>query len=53
MLLNEIKTGGGGSGGNAGSSGIDHDAVVTCLACFTYPPYISDETFNGVLDVRD
>ena len=40
---------------SAGDGGqpLDHDAVVTCLACFTYPPYISTDALESVLEVRE
>ena len=32
---------------------LDHDAVVTCMACFTYPPYLNTEALTAVLEVRE
>lgn len=32
------------------TAGIDQDSLTTMLACFEYPPYLADSSFNAVVD---
>ena len=48
MLLDELQ-----GQGSSSSSKLDHDAIVTCVACFTFPPYVNLETIESVNSIRE
>ena len=53
MLVQETQEGESlGHNGGGGSAG-GHDTAVTCLACFTYPPYLNESVLHIILQLSE